>query len=154
MYLYMCTAACSFKRWPQERAGAVNTFLITFVSGVFLSKLRIRSRYRYRLQSCCLVVLLLCQNVGNFFPHKHTHTHRHSQFVQSISSFSLFHVLRSLSYIPRIQNVRAYNYVTSFVALLNINILSSHSSMRAPHNVRTDALPLTHSQLLLLSKNR
>jgi len=56
------------------------------------------------------VVLLSCCCVKMLETFSHTNTHTHIDIPNScsqFSSFSLFHVLRSLSYIPRIQNVKS-----------------------------------------------
>lgn len=65
MYLYMYTAACSVKGWPQKRAGAVETFLKTFVSAsrwISLSLSVVRKKRlspKYRACSPVLLVAVL-----------------------------------------------------------------------------------------------
>lgn len=112
MYLYMYTAACSVKGRPQERAGAVKTFLKTFVSD-FLSlsvvwrKCLPPKSCSFSCSSCsCLVLswlVVLFQNVGNFFHTFTQYSWSNSIVCSSVLSLSLS-IIHSLT--------RALTYVT------------------------------------------
>lgn len=81
MYLYMYTAACSVKGRPQERAGAVKTFLKTFVSD-FLSLSVVLEEVSspkivlvllfFLFLSCLVLTCCVLSKCWKLLPHVHT----------------------------------------------------------------------------------